>query len=153
MRLTRRELLMAGTGYAGCVALASGAFLWPRRAHADDETKRFVEQIFGRTAAESDRIRLVMPAKFPTGYTVPMSLYVDCPMTETDYVRQIRVFAPKNPLIEVAGFHFFPQRSTPRVSTRVRLAKPQYVVAVAEMSDGALLMTKTWVDVATNGCI
>jgi hypothetical protein len=26
-------------------------------------------------------------------------------------------------------------------------------VAVAEMSDGTLLMTKTFVDVATNGCI
>jgi sulfur-oxidizing protein SoxY len=25
-------------------------------------------------------------------------------------------------------------------------------VAVAEMNDGTLLMTKTWVDVATNGC-
>jgi sulfur-oxidizing protein SoxY len=33
------------------------------------------------------------------------------------------------------------------------LAEPQYVVAVAEMSDGTLLMTKTFVDVATNGCI
>ena len=40
-----------------------------------------------------------------------------------------------------------------RVSTRIRLAKPQNVVAVAEMSDGSLLMTKTRVDVATNGCI
>mgnify|MGYP003290660556 CR=1 FL=1 len=28
----------------------------------------------------------------------------------------------------------------------------QYVVAVAEMSDGTLLMTETWVEVATNGC-
>jgi sulfur-oxidizing protein SoxY len=135
------------------VLIASGAFLWPWKACAGDQTKQFVERIFGRTVTESDRIHLVMPAKFPTGYTVPMSLDVDCPMTETDYVRQIRVFAPQNPLIEVAGFHFFPQRSTPRVSTRVRLAKPQYVVAVAEMGDGALLMTKTWVDVATNGCI
>ena len=58
----------------------------------------------------------------------------------------------RNPIIEVAGFHFIPQRSGARVSTRIRLAKPQYVVAVAEMSDGTLLMTKTWVDVATNGC-
>jgi sulfur-oxidizing protein SoxY len=55
-------------------------------------------------------------------------------------------------LIEVVGFHFVPQRSAAHVSTRIRLAKPQYVVAVAEMNDGALLMAKTWVDVATNGC-
>jgi sulfur-oxidizing protein SoxY len=38
------------------------------------------------------------------------------------------------------------------VSTRIRLAEPQYVLAVAEMNDGALLMTRAWVEVATNGC-
>ena len=81
-----------------------------------------------------------------------MDLHVDSPMTEDDHVRSVRVFAPENPIIEVAGFNFVPQRSVARVSTRIRLAKPQYVVAVAEMNDGALLMTKTWVDVATNGC-
>ena len=73
-------------------------------------------------------------------------------MTETDHVRQVRVLAPSNPLIEVATFYFVPQRSEPRVSTRIRLAKSQYVLALAEMNDGTLLMTKTWVEVATNGC-
>jgi len=60
---------------------------------------------------------------------------------------------PSNPLIEVASFNFVPRRTIAHVSTRIRLAEPQYVVAVAEMSDGTLLMTKTFVDVATNGCI
>jgi len=151
MGLTRRGVLMAG--YAGSAALASGASLWPWRVRADDETMQLVERFFGRSATESDRIHLVMPATFPTGYTVPMSLDVDCPMSESDYVKQIRVFAPQNPLIEVASFHFLPQRSAAHVSTRIRLAKPQNVVAVAEMNDGTLLMTRTWVDVATNGCI
>jgi sulfur-oxidizing protein SoxY len=151
MGLTRRAVLMAG--YVGSAALAGGALLWPRPAQADDEALQLIQRLFGRSAVESDRIRLVMPKTFPTGYTVPMSLDVDCPMTDSDHVRRIRVFAPQNPLIEVASFHFVPQRSVPRVSTRVRLAKPQHVLAVAEMSDGTLLMTKTWVDVATNGCI
>jgi len=150
MGLTRRGVLMAG--YSGSVAVVCGALAWPQRARADDGTTQLTERFFGRPAAESDRIHLVMPAKFPTGYTVPMSLDVDCPMTDADHVREIRVFAPENPLVEVAGFHFFPQRSPARVSTRIRLAKPQYVVAVAEMGDGTLLMTKTWVDVATDGC-
>jgi sulfur-oxidizing protein SoxY len=81
-----------------------------------------------------------------------MTLEVDSPMTELDHVRYVRVFAPKNPLIEVAGFRFAPHRSIARVSTRIRLAAPQHVVAVAEMNDGTFLMTKTFVDVATNGC-
>jgi sulfur-oxidizing protein SoxY len=140
-------------GYVGSAALANGTLLWPRLARADDEAKEIIERFFGRPAAKSDRIHLAMPATFPTGYTVPMSLSVDSPMTESDYVRQIRVFAPQNPLVEVASFHFVPQRTAPRVSTRIRLAKPQFVVAVAEMNDGTLVTTKTWVEVATNGCI
>lgn len=150
MGLTRRDVLIAGS--IGSAALAS-PLLSPGRARAQDGTMELVERLTGQTATVSDRLHLVMPAVFPTGYTVPMDLDIDSPMTEDDHVRRIRVFAPQNPLIEVADFRFVPQRSVPRVSARIRLAKPQHVVAVAEMSDGTLLMTKTWVDVATNGCI
>jgi len=38
------------------------------------------------------------------------------------------------------------------LSTRIRLAKPQDVIAVAEMSDGQVLMTKSWVEVEIDGC-
>ena len=149
MGLTRRDVLMAGR--AGGAALASALFS-PGSARAQDEVQ-LVERLTGRIPTVSDRLHLVMPAVFPTGYTVPMDLDIDSPMTEDDHVKRIRVFAPQNPLIEVASFNFVPRRSIARVSTRIRLAEPQYVVAVAEMSDGTLLMTKTFVDVATNGCI
>jgi sulfur-oxidizing protein SoxY len=150
MGLTRRDVLMAGC--VGSATLASVVFS-RRSASAQDETVELVERLTGQTPTVSDRLHLVMPAVFPTGYTVPMDLDIDSPMTEDDHVRRIRVFAPQNPLVEVASFNFVPERSIARVSTRIRLAEPQYVVAVAEMSDGMLLMTKTWVDVATNGCI
>jgi sulfur-oxidizing protein SoxY len=145
MGLTRRDALKAGCA-------AGAASLLPRSARAQDETLELVERLTGKTAMESDRLHLVMPEVFPTGYTVPMDLDVDSPMTKADHVRQIRVFAPENPIIEVVGFNFQPEYSVPRLSTRIRLAKPQYVVAVAELSDGTLLMTKTWVDVASDGC-
>jgi sulfur-oxidizing protein SoxY len=150
MGLSRRDVLMGGC--AGGAVLASALFS-PGSARAQDEAVQLVERLTGRTPTVSDRLHLVMPAVFPTGYTVPMNLDIDSPMSEDDYVKRIRVFAPQNPLIEVASFNFVPRRSIARVSTRIRLAEPQYVVAVAEMSDGTLLMTKTFVDVATNGCI
>ena len=147
MGLTRRGVLVAGSA-----GLAAAVLLPPGSARASDEAIGLIERLMGRTLTESDRLRLEMPAVFPTGYTVPLTLEVDSPMTQFDHVRSVRVFAPKNPIIEVVGFHFVPQRSAARVSTRIRLAAPQFVVAVAEMNDGAFLMTKTWVDVATNGC-
>ena len=147
MGLTRRGVLVAGSA-----GLAAAVLLPPGSARASDEAIGLIERLMGRTLTKSDRLRLEMPAVFPTGYTVPLTLEVDSPMTQFDHVRSVRVFAPKNPIIEVVGFHFVPQRSAARVSTRIRLAAPQFVVAVAEMNDGAFLMTKTWVDVATNGC-
>lgn len=121
-------------------------------AAADDEAARLVERLTGKKPVASERVRLAMPRIFPNGYTVPLDLEVDSPMTPEDHVRSVRVLAPKNPLVEVATFRFMAGRSRPRVSTRIRLAEPQSVAAVAELNDGSLLMAKAWVEVATNGC-
>lgn len=143
--LTRRELFLASaTGFASATIVSP--------AKASDEAAELIKRLTGRSATASDRLHLVMPRTFPNGYTVPLNVDIDSPMTENDYVRYVRVVAPRNPLIEVATFHFVPQRSLPRVSTRIRLAQPEDVLAFAELNDGTLLMTKTWVDVATNGC-
>jgi sulfur-oxidizing protein SoxY len=144
--LTRRALLTAAA--AGGAGFASAALASP----PTDEAIELVKHLTGRSATESNRLHLLMPEAFPNGHTVPLTVEVDSPMTEFDHVRHVRVLAPRNPIIEVATFHFVPQRSEPRVSTRIRLAEPQYVVAIAEMGDGQLLMTQTWVEVASNGC-
>jgi sulfur-oxidizing protein SoxY len=143
--LTRRGLLMSTAGWGvGLIA----------RARADDEAELYdvVKRLIGGAATWSDRIHLTMPRVFPNGYTVPLTLQIDSPMTPTDHVRQVRVLAPRNPIVPVATFQFVPERSEPQVSTRIRLAEPQFVVAVATMQDDALLMAKAWVEVATNGC-
>jgi sulfur-oxidizing protein SoxY len=145
---TRRTILTAAV--AGSAGFAS-ATLAPTQPPGDDAVD-LVKRLTGKTPTASDRLHLAMPQVFPNGYTVPLTLTIDSPMTEADHVRHISVLAPRNPLVEVATFHFVPQRSEARVSTRIRLAEPQYVLAVAEMNDGTLLMTETWVDVATNGC-
>jgi sulfur-oxidizing protein SoxY len=144
--LTRRGLVMSAAGWGvGRIA----------RARADDDTQLYdvVKGLIGRDATWSDRIHLTMPRVFPNGYTVPLMLQIDSAMTSSDHVRQVRVLAPRNPIVAVATLHFVPERSQPQISTRIRLAEPQFVVAVATMNDDALLMAKAWVEVATNGCI
>jgi sulfur-oxidizing protein SoxY len=147
MHLTRRNVLLGGS--SGLIAIG----LPIRDIRAQEEAIDLIELLTGHRAVPSGRVRLLMPPIFPNGYTVPLTLEVDTPMTERDHVRNVRIFAPKNPINEVVGFHFAPLRSAPRVSTRIRLAAPQDVIAVAEMNDGAFLMTQTFVQVATNGCV
>jgi sulfur-oxidizing protein SoxY len=143
---TRRRALTAFAGFAGA------GLVRPASASAGDAARELIVQLTGKAPTESDRLHLLMPRVFPNGYTVPLTLVIDSPMTEDDHVRHAHVLAPRNPLIAVASFHFVPQRSEPRVSTRIRLAEPQEVLAVAEMSSGDVLMARTWVEVATNGC-
>jgi len=146
--VSRRGLLLIAGGCAGSALLSPPI----ASAEADDDSVWLIEQLTGKTPTQSDRVHLVMPRDFPNGYTVPLSLEIDSAMTAADHVKYVRVLAPKNPIVEVAMFYFAPARSRARVSTRIRLAEPQFVLAVAEMNDGALLMAKTWVEVATNGC-
>jgi sulfur-oxidizing protein SoxY len=140
---TRRAVL-------GAVGLTTIAAVVPA-AFATDEAS-LLRALFGTLPTLSDRVRLDMPSKFPSGYTVPLDLAIDSAMTDTEHPRAVHVIAPRNPLIRVAVFHFTPASGQARVSTRIRLAKPQNVVAVAEMSDGALLMASAWVEVESDGC-
>ncbi len=64
----------------------------------------------------------------------------------------MHIFSQKNPLPNVASFHFTSRSGKARASTRMRMAKTQDIVAVAEMSDGSVYMAKTEVKVTIGGC-
>ncbi len=144
--VTRRTILAAAI--AGGAGLAGVAMAATPEADAIEEVRRMT----GKAATPSPRLHLAMPSHFANGYIVPLTLRIDSEMTDTDHVRKVEVLAPRNPINPVATFYLVPGRSEPVVSTRIRLSEPQDVLAIAEMSDGALLMTRAFVEVATNGC-
>jgi sulfur-oxidizing protein SoxY len=145
-----RAASLAGLGIAAGTLTAAPSF-----GAADDTqetTGELVKRLLGRTAVESPQIHLDMPPVFGNGYSVPLTLSVDSPMTESDHVRRVHVLAPRNPIIVVAVFEFTSRSGRAAVSTRIRLSEPQTVLAVADMSDGALLVARTRVAVDSNGC-
>ncbi len=149
-RVTRREILMA-VGGGGLVV--AGMALVPRAALADAAAvdAAIVERI-GSAKMSAGRISMELPQIAENGNTVPVSIEVDSPMTESDYVKVLHIFAEKNPLPNIASFHFTPRSGKARVSTRMRLLKTQNIVAVAQMSDGSTYMAKTEVKVTIGGC-
>ena len=62
------------------------------------------------------------------------------PMAAEDHVRSIHVFNEKNPQPNIANFHLGPRAGRAQVSTRIRLADTQKVVAIARLSDGIVLV-------------
>ncbi len=148
--LNRRQALL-GLG-AGSVALATLAGL-PRPARADAASAaEAIKQKIGDKAMQEGRITLELPEIAENGNTVPITVEVDSPMTDADYCKSVHVFAEGNPLPNVASFNFTPACGKAIAITRMRLAKTQKVIAVAEMSDGGIYTTSAEVKVTIGGC-
>jgi sulfur-oxidizing protein SoxY len=150
--LTRRRVLRAGLLLP--IAAISIAPHQSVAAVNESETgeEELIKRLIGEAAAESGRVRLDIPPVFANGHSVPMTVSVDSPMTESDYVSKIYVLAPRNPILSVARFQFTPHSGRAAVSARIRLAEPQNVLAIAQMSGGEALMARAWVEVEENGC-
>jgi sulfur-oxidizing protein SoxY len=63
------------------------------------------------------------------------------------------VFNEKNPQPNVAVFHLGPRAGRASVSTRMRLATSQNLIAVAELSDGTFWSDKVEVIVTLAACV
>lgn len=145
-RLTRRQLMAfaggaAVLGFGGRAAFAGAA-----------ETKEAIAEVAGDKTLNEGRIDLNLPEIAENGSTVPLKVEVDSPMTDSDYVKAVHVFAEGNPNPDVATFRFTPANGRAFASTRMRLAKTQDVVAVAEMSDGSMYTARQTVKVTIGGC-
>ena len=96
---------------------------------------------------------LKVPPISENGYSVPLSVEVDSPMTEDDPVVRIAIFSEENPLPDVARFELGPRAGKARIETRIRLGNTQKIRAVAEMNDGALYGTSTFSIVTLAACV
>jgi sulfur-oxidizing protein SoxY len=66
-----------------------------------------------------------------------MSVSVDSPMTPKDHVKAIHVFTEKNPQPNVISVQLGPRAGRASITTRIRLADTQKVVAICQLSDGS----------------
>jgi len=146
--LNRREALVLGAAAGGVLLMTpSGAFASP-----GDAALAAKEFTGGKPAMESKMITLEMPEIAENGNTVPLAISVESPMTPDNYVKRVVIISEGNPRPEVAMFNFSPRSGVAEASTRMRLAKTQNVIAIAELSDGSLHMTKRQVKVTIGGC-
>ena len=148
-KVTRRHVLVL----TGAAAAAAGAGLLPGIARADKAAvEEAINKAVGSATVQSGRITLDLPQIAENGNTVPIGIEVDSPMTASDYVKSVHIFAEGNPNPGVASIHFTPANGVAKAATRMRLLKTQNVVAVAEMSDGSVYRETVEVKVTIGGC-
>ena len=129
------------------------AALAPRLALADPAAVAAeLKKLFGEKTFSTGRIKLDIPEIAENGFVVPVTVDVESPMTDADHVKAVHIFAEENPQPTVATYRFTPACGKASASTRMRLAKSQWVVCIAEMSDGSLYSAKAQVKVTVGGC-
>jgi sulfur-oxidizing protein SoxY len=109
--------------------------------------------IVGNTPIQAGKVSLDIPPIAENGNSVPLTVSVESPMTPAEHVRSIHIFAQENPLPTVAHFFLGPRAGKAEISTRIRLAKSQRIVAVAALSDGSFWSGSAEVVVTLGACI
>ena len=139
-----------------CIAslLAFGAQQAPAAtSEAYDPWPGLVQDIFNnRTMNDgNDVIAIEMPYRAEDAAIVPVTLRTKLSSNDRRRVVSITLVIDQNPAPMAAKFELSPDARVSEISTRVRVNNYSDVHAVAELSDGKLYVTKTYVK-ASGGC-
>lgn len=143
---TRRRVL------EGAVGIAASVVLQPARAAAGDLAVA-IASYTGRAQVSEGKVKLDIAELVDNGNVVPITVTVESPMTATDHVKSIAIFNEKNPQRDVARFTLGPRSGKASVTSRIRLAATQKLVAIAQMSDGSYWSHTVDVIVTAVACI
>lgn len=133
--------------------LAGASLLVVRPATATPgELTASLREAFGERPITRGRVKLEIPRLAENGRVVPVTVSVDSPMTEQDFVRSIHLFAEHNHLPRILDMQLGPYSGKAVVSSRVRVATSQQLLAVAQLSDGSLWSAAADIEVVTSDC-
>jgi len=103
------------------------------------------------TNVGDDALTLDAPVRAEDAAVVPIAMRARLPHTESNYVAKLYLIIDNNPSPISAIFSFTPQSGRADIETRVRVDEYTFVRAIAETSDGRLLMRTRFVK-ASGGC-
>jgi sulfur-oxidizing protein SoxY len=112
-----------------------------------------IGEIVGDAPVHQGKVKLEVPPLVENGNAVPLTISVDSPMTEGEHVKSIHVFNEKNPQPNVASFYLGPRAGRAQVSTRIRLADSQKLIAIAQLSDDSFWADNVDVVVTLAACL
>lgn len=160
VRVSRRNFLFLTTAAVAAAASAPGPAVATEEtpspeAIAAAESPQYraaLDKLLAARPVTEARVAVEIPDTNENGNIVPYKLGVETPMTKEDWIRSLTLLSTGNPEPVVATFHFTEFSGRAAVAGRMRIAKSQTVVAVAETGQGEVLMGKTFVAVTVGGC-
>jgi sulfur-oxidizing protein SoxY len=142
--LNRRDALKLGGVAIAALAVAP--------AQARPEAEALVKEFASGKAVQEAGLVLDIPELSENANAVPVGIRIDDKFSEGRYCEEILLIAENNPRPMACRFRFSSQTGMANIVTRIRLAESQTVIALARMSDGAILAQRTTVTVTVGGC-
>lgn len=150
--LPRRRVVLAATTALPLVSLVPA--LAPLTARAEDEPDVAAFKAYvGSRSVSTGRLKLDVPRIADNGNAVPVKIQMIGPFAAGAEVRSVHLFSEKNPVAQMAVFHF--PAALPRIEleSRVRLAGSQRLMAVATLADGSLHAASADIVVTVSACL
>jgi sulfur-oxidizing protein SoxY len=150
MAASRRMVLQAAAQTLAACSFTSIA--WAQSA-PEQTMQQAIAKFTGGIAPQVGKVQIGISQLVDNGNAVPIDVSVDHPQESSRFVRRIGIFNEKNPQPDVAEFDLSPASGLAQVSTRIRLATTQKIVAVAQLSDGSFWMQSFDVIVTLAACL
>ena len=145
----RRALLVGAAGLGGWLVTAyPGA-----AANLPDDLVAAITTFTKGAPLREGKVTLEIAELVDNGNAVPVTVSVASPMTAADHVTAISIFNQRNPQRDVINMLLGPRSGRARLSTRMRLATSQKIVAVARLNDGSCWSRTVDVVVTLAACI
>jgi sulfur-oxidizing protein SoxY len=147
--LISRRTMLSQLGVAGLLLA-----LWPAAPGATPEAvQHAIRQRIGDREPQPGGMTLTLPKIAETGNSVPLTVTVDSLMSAEDHVLRIHLFVPGNPEPVASTYHLGMRAGKAQISTQIRLARTQTVLALAEMSDGSVRSDAASIVVTLGACV
>ncbi|MDP1674880.1 MAG: thiosulfate oxidation carrier protein SoxY [Burkholderiales bacterium] len=144
----RRRFLLTSTALAGGLLFTGVA-----AAQQNPQRIALLREVTGGAPVNAGRVTVDTPPLADNGHSVAVRVLADSPMTAEDHVRRITLLAERNPRPVVASFTLGPHSGRAEISTRIRLADIQDVLALVQFSDGSWWMGGAHVIVTELACL
>ena len=149
----RRRVLLAGVGAGALTGLLQPLVRAQALPGTPDELDAAIKAYTQGATIRTGKVKLDISPLVDNGNSVPITISVDSPMTPADHVKTIAMFNEKNPQRDVVRIQLGPRSGKGSVSTRIRLANSQKLVALAQLSDDTWWSHSVEVLVTLAACI